>query len=98
MGNAIFNREMFVYGSLQIVVARHIGPQRQSVRANQIMRRNLWPAAAIVELEGRVEVTTRAVGVNFAALGFPVTDNEVAKRLGRGSVFRTDERGSKKRT
>ena len=49
MEHTIFDREVFLHGSLQIVVARNIRARKRSIRGNYIVRCDLGTTTTIVE-------------------------------------------------
>ena len=51
MRYSILDGEVFVNRSLEVVVASNIHARQQTIRANRVMGRDLWPPASIVELE-----------------------------------------------
>src|SRR6267143_1398265 len=97
MGHTMLNREVFVHGSLQIVVARNVRARRRSIRGNYVVRYDLGTATTIVELEGAVDLTARRVDVHFTSCCPTVTQDCVAKRLGRDSVSSPQRRDGKKK-
>jgi hypothetical protein len=84
MGYAIFNEEVFVNGSFQIIVPGYVGAGWQSIRPNDIVGRHLGPTATIIELVCGVDAAIRTVGIHFASCYSAVTEDGVVKRL-RGS-------------
>ena len=78
MANAGFNGEMFVNGSLQVVVAGYVRALWRPIRGQYVMRRDIGTPATIVKLERGVDVTAGTVDVHFCS-GLPViTQDRVA--------------------
>ena len=67
MGYAIFNEEVFVNRSFQVIVPGYIGAGWQSIRPNDIVGRDLGTTATIIELVCGVDAAIRTVGIHFAS-------------------------------
>src|SRR5258707_13813308 len=82
---------MLVHRSLEVIVAGDVRLQRRSVRGNNVMRFDFRAAAAVVELEGRIDMPTRSVGVHFTSSTSAVAHDGVAKCLQGNRVSGPEE-------
>jgi len=86
MASAGFNGEMFVNGSLQVVVAGYVRALWRPICGHYVMRRDLGTTATIVKFERGVDVTAGTVDVHFCSGRPAITHDCVAKSLEAASV------------